>query len=237
MHLIWRHFWNILIVFVFFFQITLTGESSYLDFSNPHTRAWYSRCFGLDKYKVLMCTLQLAFKVKIMYLCKFLFLFCCLSGIDSIFICVDWYEWAVRLWRARADHAQRCSALWGLGTPRITQPVRIPPGESAHLQEFRVVRVGKALKRVLFSQHMATVEGLITRSGGLDRPFVLSRSFFAGSQRFGRLYFKSTRNLLWGYRRFSSVAACSCWPQEQYGRATTVPAGIIWRSPFQCFCL
>lgn len=28
------------------------GESSYLDFSDPHTRAWYSSCFGLDKYKV-----------------------------------------------------------------------------------------------------------------------------------------------------------------------------------------
>lgn len=32
----------------------LIGESSYLDFSSPHTRAWYSRCFGLDKYKVLI---------------------------------------------------------------------------------------------------------------------------------------------------------------------------------------
>lgn len=37
----------------------------------------------------------------------------------------------------------------------------------------------------VFSQHMATAEGLITRSGGLERPFVLSRSFFAGSQRLG----------------------------------------------------
>ncbi|XP_071057760.1 neutral alpha-glucosidase C [Pseudochaenichthys georgianus] len=27
------------------------GESSYLDFSRADTRAWYSRCFGLDKYK------------------------------------------------------------------------------------------------------------------------------------------------------------------------------------------
>lgn len=43
---------------------------------------------------------------------------------------------------------------------------------------------------------MATVEGLTTRSGGLDRPFVLSRSFFAGSQRFGRLSIKPACNLL-----------------------------------------
>uniref|UniRef100_A0A669ELX6 Glucosidase alpha, neutral C n=1 Tax=Oreochromis niloticus TaxID=8128 RepID=A0A669ELX6_ORENI len=39
-----------------------------------------------------------------------------------------------------------------------------------------------------FYQHMATVEGLITRSGGLERPFVLSRSFFAGSQRLGAVW-------------------------------------------------
>ncbi|KAM9466325.1 neutral alpha-glucosidase C isoform 3-T3 [Clarias gariepinus] len=39
-----------------------------------------------------------------------------------------------------------------------------------------------------FYQHMATVEGLMTRSGGMERPFVLSRSFFAGSQRMGAIW-------------------------------------------------
>ncbi|KAM7376312.1 hypothetical protein PAMP_006054 [Pampus punctatissimus] len=39
-----------------------------------------------------------------------------------------------------------------------------------------------------FYQHMATVDGLITRSGGSERPFVLSRSFFAGSQRLGAIW-------------------------------------------------
>lgn len=33
---------------------------------------------------------------------------------------------------------------------------------------------------------MATAEGLVQRSGGVERPFVLSRAFFAGSQRFGK---------------------------------------------------
>ena len=33
--------------------------------------------------------------------------------------------------------------------------------------------------------HQATAEGQIMRSGGQDRPFVLSRAFFAGTQRFG----------------------------------------------------
>ena len=34
--------------------------------------------------------------------------------------------------------------------------------------------------------HEATAMGQIQRSGGTERPFVLSRAFFAGSQRFGK---------------------------------------------------
>ncbi|XP_068182024.1 neutral alpha-glucosidase AB isoform X1 [Antennarius striatus] len=36
--------------------------------------------------------------------------------------------------------------------------------------------------------HMATAEGLIQRSGGVERPFVLTRAFFAGSQRYGAVW-------------------------------------------------
>lgn len=36
--------------------------------------------------------------------------------------------------------------------------------------------------------HMGTAEGLIKRGEGNDRPFVLSRSFFAGSQRIGAIW-------------------------------------------------
>uniref|UniRef100_A0A4W4HH72 Neutral alpha-glucosidase AB n=1 Tax=Electrophorus electricus TaxID=8005 RepID=A0A4W4HH72_ELEEL len=36
-----------------------------------------------------------------------------------------------------------------------------------------------------FYVQMATTEGLIQRSGGTERPFVLTRAFFAGSQRYG----------------------------------------------------
>lgn len=35
---------------------------------------------------------------------------------------------------------------------------------------------------------MATAEGLIQRSGGTERPFVLGRSFFAGTQRYGAIW-------------------------------------------------
>lgn len=43
----------------------------------------------------------------------------------------------------------------------------------------------------LCSQQKATADGLIQRSGGVERPFVLTRAFFAGSQRYGerRLHF------------------------------------------------
>lgn len=36
--------------------------------------------------------------------------------------------------------------------------------------------------------HMATSDGLVKRGDGNDRPFVLSRAFFAGSQRFGAVW-------------------------------------------------
>uniref|UniRef100_A0A4W6F6N1 Glucosidase II alpha subunit n=1 Tax=Lates calcarifer TaxID=8187 RepID=A0A4W6F6N1_LATCA len=39
-----------------------------------------------------------------------------------------------------------------------------------------------------FYVQMATAEGLIQRSGGVERPFVLTRAFFAGSQRFGAVW-------------------------------------------------
>ena len=36
--------------------------------------------------------------------------------------------------------------------------------------------------------HMATSDGLLKRGEGKDRPFVLSRAFFAGSQRYGAVW-------------------------------------------------
>ncbi|KAM7086269.1 neutral alpha-glucosidase AB isoform 1-T1 [Molossus nigricans] len=39
-----------------------------------------------------------------------------------------------------------------------------------------------------FYVHMATADGLVQRSGGIERPFVLSRAFFAGSQRYGAVW-------------------------------------------------
>lgn len=37
-------------------------------------------------------------------------------------------------------------------------------------------------------QQAATAQGIVQRSGGVERPFVLSRAFFAGSQRYGAIW-------------------------------------------------
>uniref|UniRef100_A0A3P9C0L9 Glucosidase alpha, neutral C n=1 Tax=Maylandia zebra TaxID=106582 RepID=A0A3P9C0L9_9CICH len=111
------------------------GESSYLDFSSSATRAWYSRCFGLDKYK---------------------------GSTPSLFVWNDMNEPSV------------------FSGPELTMPKdAVHCGAWEHRDLHNLYG---------FYQHMATVEGLITRSGGLERPFVLSRSFFAGSQRLGAVW-------------------------------------------------
>ncbi|KAM5247381.1 neutral alpha-glucosidase AB isoform 2-T2 [Ctenodactylus gundi] len=50
--------------------------------------------------------------------------------------------------------------------------------------------------------HMATADGLVQRSGGVERPFVLSRAFFAGSQRFGAVW-TGDNTAEWGHLKIS----------------------------------
>ncbi|KAL0969491.1 hypothetical protein UPYG_G00228000 [Umbra pygmaea] len=107
------------------------GDSSYLDFSSPATRAWYSQRFALERYT---------------------------GSTPSLFVWNDMNEPSV------------------FGGPEQTMPKdAVHHGGWEHREQHNLYG---------FQQHMATVQGLITRSGGLERPFVLSRSFFAGSQRF-----------------------------------------------------
>ncbi|RVE56910.1 hypothetical protein OJAV_G00210880 [Oryzias javanicus] len=111
------------------------GESSYLDFSSPRTRAWYSRRFSLKKYK---------------------------GSTTSLFVWNDMNEPSV-----------------------FDGPEQTMPKDAVHHGGWE----HRDLHNLYgFYQHMATVEGLITRSGGAERPFVLSGSFFAGSQRFGAVW-------------------------------------------------
>ncbi|XP_060117238.1 neutral alpha-glucosidase C isoform X1 [Heteronotia binoei] len=53
-----------------------------------------------------------------------------------------------------------------------------------------------------FYQQMATAEGLIRRSEELERPFVLTRSFFAGSQKYGAVW-TGDNKADWSYLKIS----------------------------------
>ncbi|KAM4624842.1 LOW QUALITY PROTEIN: neutral alpha-glucosidase C [Polymixia lowei] len=111
------------------------GESCYLDYSSPVTRAWYSRHFALDKFG---------------------------GSTPSLFVWNDMNEPSV------------------FGGPEQTMPKdAVHSGGWEHRDLHNLYG---------FYQHMSTAEGLITRSGGSERPFVLSRSFFAGSQRLGAVW-------------------------------------------------
>nr|XP_046268944.1 neutral alpha-glucosidase C isoform X1 [Scatophagus argus] len=125
------------------------GESSFLDFSNPDTRAWYSRCFGLDKYK---------------------------GSTTSLFVWNDMNEPSV-----------------------FDGPEQTMPKDAVHHGGWEHRELHNLYG---FYQHMATAEGLITRSGGLERPFVLSRSFFAGSQRLGAVW-TGDNAATWEYLKIS----------------------------------
>ncbi|XP_030647967.1 neutral alpha-glucosidase AB isoform X2 [Chanos chanos] len=57
-----------------------------------------------------------------------------------------------------------------------------------------------------FYVQMATAQGLIQRSGGVERPFVLTRSFFAGSQRYGAVW-TGDNAAEWGHLK-ASIPMC-----------------------------
>uniref|UniRef100_A0AAY5KFJ2 Glycoside hydrolase family 31 N-terminal domain-containing protein n=1 Tax=Esox lucius TaxID=8010 RepID=A0AAY5KFJ2_ESOLU len=112
------------------------GDSNYLDFSSPATRAWYSQRFALERYS---------------------------GSTSSLFVWNDMNEPSV------------------FGGPEQTMPKdAMHHGGWEHRELHNLYGFHQV--------HMATVQGLITRSGGLERPFALSRSFFAGSQRLGAVW-------------------------------------------------
>ena len=72
----------------------------------------------------------------------------------------------------------------------------------------------------------ATAEGLVRRSNGRLRPFVLSRAFFAGSQRYGE------KELLESVCCFGKG-----FYKVLYGLEIIWLISITWLPACQCFCL
>lgn len=125
------------------------GLSSYLDFTNPKVREWYSSLFAFPVYQ---------------------------GSTDILFIWNDMNEPSV------------------FRGPELTmQKNAIHYGNWEHRELHNIYG---------FYQQMATAEGLIQRSKGKERPFVLSRSFFAGSQKYGAVW-TGDNTAEWKYLKIS----------------------------------
>ncbi|XP_058397317.1 neutral alpha-glucosidase C isoform X4 [Diceros bicornis minor] len=107
------------------------GLSSYLDFTNPKVREWYSGLFAFSAYQ---------------------------GSTDILYIWNDMNEPSVFR-----------------GPEQTMQKNAVHHGSWEHRELHNIYG---------FYQQMATAEGLIQRSKGKERPFVLTRSFFAGSQKY-----------------------------------------------------
>ncbi|XP_057716091.1 neutral alpha-glucosidase C-like [Corythoichthys intestinalis] len=125
------------------------GNSHFPDFSSPHTRAWYAKCFALDRYK---------------------------GSTPSLHVWLDLNEPTV---------------FYGPEESLPKDTVQFGGWEHRELHNLYG-----------FYQHMAAVDGLKTRSGGSERPFVLSRAFFAGTQRLGAVWTGDNLST-WEYLRIS----------------------------------
>ncbi|XP_067414242.1 neutral alpha-glucosidase C [Emydura macquarii macquarii] len=111
------------------------GTSSYLDFTNPEVREWYTDQFAFKTYK---------------------------GSTDILFAWNDMNE------------------------PSVFKGAELTlPRDAIHHSNWEHREIHNLYG---FYQQMATAEGLIKRSGGQKRPFVLTRSFFAGSQKYGAVW-------------------------------------------------
>ncbi|XP_054987244.1 neutral alpha-glucosidase C [Sorex araneus] len=125
------------------------GLSSYLDFTDPKVREWYSSLFAFSFYQ---------------------------GSTDVLYVWNDMNEPSV------------------FRGPELTmQKNAIHHGNWEHRELHNIYG---------FYQQMATAEGLIKRSKGRERPFVLARSFFAGSQKYGAVWTGDNR-AEWSYLKIS----------------------------------
>lgn len=123
------------------------GLCSYLDFTNPEVREWYSSLFAFSAYQ---------------------------GSTDILHVWNDMNEPSV------------------FRGPELTMHKNaVHHGNWEHRELHNIYG---------FYQQMATAEGLIRRSSGKERPFVLTRSFFAGSQKYGAVWTGDNR-AEWSYLR------------------------------------
>ncbi|XP_021796159.1 neutral alpha-glucosidase C isoform X5 [Papio anubis] len=125
------------------------GLSSYLDFTNPKVREWYSSLFAFPVYQ---------------------------GSTDILFLWNDMNEPSVFR-----------------GPEQTMQKNAIHHGNWEHRELHNIYG---------FYHQMATAEGLIQRSKGKERPFVLTRSFFAGSQKYGAVW-TGDNTAEWSYLKIS----------------------------------
>ncbi|CAK6432330.1 unnamed protein product [Pipistrellus nathusii] len=125
------------------------GLSSYLDFTNPKVREWYSGLFALSVYQ---------------------------GSTDILYIWNDMNEPSVFR-----------------GPEQTMQKNAIHHGNWEHRELHNIYG---------FYHQKATAEGLIQRSKGKERPFVLTRSFFAGSQKYGAVW-TGDNKAKWSYLKIS----------------------------------
>ncbi|KAF5925519.1 hypothetical protein HPG69_001966 [Diceros bicornis minor] len=123
--------------------------SSYLDFTNPKVREWYSGLFAFSAYQ---------------------------GSTDILYIWNDMNEPSVFR-----------------GPEQTMQKNAVHHGSWEHRELHNIYG---------FYQQMATAEGLIQRSKGKERPFVLTRSFFAGSQKYGAVW-TGDNTAEWSYLKIS----------------------------------
>uniref|UniRef100_A0A673L8T6 Neutral alpha-glucosidase AB-like n=1 Tax=Sinocyclocheilus rhinocerous TaxID=307959 RepID=A0A673L8T6_9TELE len=95
--------------------------------------------------------------------------------------------------RKRKCHPFSCCSLSG---PQTTFHSK------THARSDKEITCGFFLNDNFVYQQKATADGLILRSGGVQRPFVLTRAFFAGSQRYGAVW-TGDNAAEWGHLKIS----------------------------------
>eukprot|EP01084_Bolivina_argentea_P171636 297369_1 len=99
--------------------------------------------------------------------------------------------WSQQFVESKYIHSTKDLFIWNdMNEPSVFNgpEVSMPISNIHTLSDGREVRHNEVHNIYGYYVHKATFDGLLLRSGGELRPFVLSRSFFAGSQQFGAVW-------------------------------------------------